>query len=62
MADCTAGKKALGGGYLITATSITVTANYPTDTDTWTITADESGTFNGDWSVQAYVVCATMAP
>jgi hypothetical protein len=65
-ADCTAGKVVVGGGYVITAASgnvaeITVSASWPSDSDTWTVTAAEDNDTNvGLWSLQAYAICASM--
>jgi hypothetical protein len=65
-ADCPSGKKALGGGYLITAVepycAVPTMASYPSDDDTWTATGKESEwsmCYEG-WSIQAYVICATI--
>jgi len=69
-ADCPSGKKALGGGYLITAVNseysyhcaVPAMASYPSDGDTWTVTGMEgmmSDCYEG-WSIQAYVICATI--
>jgi hypothetical protein len=65
-ADCPTGKVVVGGGYVTTAVSgnlaeIAVVANWPSDSDTWTVTAAEDNDTNvGLWSVQAYAVCASM--
>jgi hypothetical protein len=67
-ADCPSGKKALGGGYLITAVdsyycAIPAMASYPSDGDTWTVTGNEGieSYCSGGWSIQAYVICATIS-
>jgi hypothetical protein len=38
---------------------ITTTANYPSSTTVWTATASEDNdTDVGNWSIQAFVICA----
>jgi hypothetical protein len=66
-ADCPSGKKALGGGYLITAVdsycTVSAMASYPSDGDTWTVTGMEGMYISHcyeSWSIQAYVICATI--
>ena len=66
-ADCSSGKKALGGGYLIEdyygypEEGPAATASYPSDDDTWTVSGRFIGYhYFGDWSIRAYVVCATI--
>jgi hypothetical protein len=66
-ADCTAGRKAVGGGYEITGGNITTgdkaklvfTDSRPLDADTWTVTADEAASNSSTWSIRAYVLCVT---
>ena len=64
--DCPAGKKAVGGGAVITGsgTNTFLTASRPTDPGTgWTATGRESTGGNpGSWAVQTWVVCLTVAP
>ena len=64
--DCPAGKKILGGGAVITgsATNTFLSASRPTDPGTgWTATGREANGGNaGNWAVQTWVVCATVAP
>ena len=61
-ADCTAGKKILGGGYLVSGAYVN-TASYPSDEDTWTATvtceASALGTCTaGD--LTTYALCVTQ--
>jgi len=64
--DCPAGKRAIGGGGVITgsATNTFLSTSRPTDAGTgWTATGRESTGGNaGSWAVQTWVVCATLAP
>ncbi len=66
-ATCPNGTKALGGGYSLPFVSgggvdeINVYKNQPTSDTVWTVgaaTAEGSGI---SWSIQAYVICATVA-
>jgi hypothetical protein len=65
-ADCTGTKVAVGGGFLTTNVSvpaeITITASYPSDSNTWTATSvvDNPGNAGTDtsYSLTAYVICA----
>jgi hypothetical protein len=64
--DCPAGKRAVGGGGVITgtATNTFLSTSRPTDAGTgWVATGRESSGGNaGSWAVQTWVVCATVAP
>ena len=64
--DCPAGKKAVGGGGVITgsATNTFLSISRPTDPGTgWIATGRESSGGNaGNWAVQTWVVCVTVAP
>ena len=77
VADCTGGRKVLGGGYDIVVTDgpdggttldnigeINVVINRASDDDTWTVTAavDNAGDMDDNWALTAYAVCATMNP
>jgi hypothetical protein len=61
--DCPAGKKAVGGGAVITGTGTNtfISTSRPTDPGTgWTATGRESTGGNaGSWAVQTWVVCIT---
>jgi hypothetical protein len=68
-ADCPSGKKALGGGYVLDLwyygyeeeMGPVVTASYPSDDDTWTVSARSYGDYYYDeWEIWAYVICATV--
>jgi hypothetical protein len=68
-ATCTGGRVAIGGGYELTTDvvgddqNLTVVENRATSNTVWTVTAAEddlSPTTN--WTIQAYVTCAQMAP
>ena len=63
-ATCTGSRVAIGGGYTATATTpgnvenVTVTESRATSDTVWSVTADADN-ITGNWSIQAYVVCAT---
>jgi len=55
-ADCSTGKKVVGGGYVISGDdNADVLSNWPSDQDTWTVTAKHKGSA----SLQAYAICVT---
>jgi hypothetical protein len=64
--NCPAGKRAIGGGGVLTGSSINtfLTISRPTDPGTgWIAAGRESSAGNpGSWAVQTWVVCATVAP
>ena len=64
--DCPSGKRAIGGGGTLigTTTNTFLTTSRPSDAGTgWVATGRESSGGNaGNWAVQAWVVCATVAP
>jgi hypothetical protein len=64
--DCPAGKRAVGGGAVITgsATNTFLSTSRPTDPGTgWIATGRESTGGNaGTWAVQTWVVCVAVAP
>jgi hypothetical protein len=64
--NCPAGKRTVGGGAVITGTSTNtfLSISRPTDPGTgWTATGQESTAGNaGNWAVQTWVICATVAP
>ena len=63
-AACTGGRILVGGGAQVTATSgnvgeIAITASYPSSATVWTATGHEGlGFLVGDWSIQAFALCA----
>jgi len=63
--DCPAGKRAVGGGGVITgsAANTFLSTSRPTDAGTgWIATGRESSAGNaGNWAVQTWVVCVTVA-
>jgi hypothetical protein len=63
--DCPAGKRAIGGGAVITGslTNTFLSVSRPTDPGTgWLATGRESTGGNaGSWAVQTWVICATVA-
>ena len=63
--DCPSGKRALGGGAVITgsAANTFLSISRPTDAGTgWIAAAREANGGNaGSWAVQTWVVCATVA-
>jgi hypothetical protein len=64
--DCPSGKRALGGGGTLTGatTNTFLSTNRPSDAGTgWVAGGRESSGGNaGNWAVQTWVVCATVAP
>jgi hypothetical protein len=64
--NCPAGKRAVGGGGVLTGstTNTFLTTSRPTDAGTgWIASGRESSAGNaGNWAVQTWVVCATVAP
>jgi hypothetical protein len=64
--DCPAGKRSIGGGAVLTGSTINtfLATSRPTDAGTgWIATGRESTGGNaGNWAVQTWVVCATVAP
>jgi hypothetical protein len=60
---CASGQKALGGGGIITNNgtgTVSLTTSYPSADDTWSVTGDrQSG--SGNWTLQAWAVCATVS-
>jgi hypothetical protein len=64
--DCPAGKRAVGGGGVITgsAANTFLSTSRPTDPGTgWIATGRESTGGNaGSWAVQTWVVCVAVAP
>ena len=63
-ADCTLGKKVIGGGFLTESRSdsgeIAIALNGPIDDDTWQVVAGVDATSGGDesFAIQAVVICA----
>ena len=52
----------VGGGVLFLGAqphNLTVTADYPSDTTTWTVAGAENVFHNGNWSIQAFAICAS---
>ena len=64
--DCPSGKRAVGGGGTLTGTTTNtfLSTSRPTDAGTGWIAAgrESTGGNAGNWAVQAWVVCATVAP
>jgi hypothetical protein len=64
--DCPSGKRAVGGGGTLTGatTNTFLSTSRPSDAGTgWIAAGRESSAGNaGSWAVQAWVVCATVAP
>ena len=64
--DCPSGKRAIGGGGTLTGTTTNtfLSTSRPSDAGTGWIAAgrESSGGNAGNWAVQAWVVCATVAP
>jgi hypothetical protein len=52
----------VGGGVLFLGAqphNLTVTADYPSDTTTWTVAGAENVLHNGNWAIQAFAICAS---
>lgn len=64
--NCPTGKRAIGGGAVLTGvtTNTFLTLSRPTDPGTGWIAAgrESSGGNPGNWAVQTWAVCATVAP
>ena len=64
--DCPSGKRAVGGGGTLTGTTTNtfLSASRPSDAGTgWIAIGREASAGNaGNWAVQTWVVCATVAP
>jgi hypothetical protein len=64
--NCPSGKRAIGGGGTLTGSTANtfLSTSRPSDAGTgWIATGREaSGGNSGNWAVQAWVVCATVAP
>lgn len=62
--DCPAGKKVLGGGFSTAGNNqyAVVMANAPLGNDRWVVTLFQSDLTARLWSVQAYAICAYVAP
>jgi hypothetical protein len=62
-ATCPSGTSALGGGGVTVnngSGTLSLTNSYPSSSTVWTVTAArQSG--SGNWTVQAYVVCASVS-
>ena len=60
-ATCPAGV-VVGGGFLFLGAqpqNLTVIADYPSDTTTWSVAGEENVIHNGNWSIQAFAICAS---
>ena len=58
---CNAGEGVLGGGGVVTnpGTSVSMTSDYPSAANAWTVAAVETDNYNPNWSITAYAICAT---
>lgn len=58
--SCAGSAKVLGGGHYLSdaAGVLVVTRSYPSAAGTWTVSAAESKSFPGNWTVTAYALCA----
>jgi hypothetical protein len=64
-AECPSGKLAVGGGASIAPTNapdVAITSSYLANSTTWTAAAAELDVTSGSWSLNAVVICATVAP
>jgi hypothetical protein len=62
--DCPAGKQVLGGGFSTAGNNqyASVMTNAPLGNDRWVVTLFQSDLTARLWSVQAYAICANVAP
>jgi hypothetical protein len=63
--DCPAGKQVLGGGFGTVGDNqyVSVMASAPLSSTTWVVSLFQSDLTDGHlWSVQAYAICANVAP
>jgi hypothetical protein len=63
--ECPAGKQVLGGGFGTVGDNqyVTVMASAPLSSTTWVVSLFQSDLTDGHlWSVQAYAICANVAP
>jgi hypothetical protein len=62
--DCPAGKQVLGGGFATVGNNqyVTVMANAPLGNNRWVATLFQSDLVARLWTVQAYAICANVAP
>jgi hypothetical protein len=62
--DCPAGKIVIGGGFVTSsvsdATDITITNSAASDSDTWSVSGDNSDAGGGDqsYALAAFAICA----
>jgi hypothetical protein len=64
-AGCPSGKQAVGGGAAVSPTNaadVAITSSYLANSTTWTAAAAELDVTTGTWSLNAVVICATVAP
>lgn len=63
LAECPAGKQVLGGGFATAGNNINVSvaANAPYGSS-WVVTLVQNDLTDRVWSVQAYAICANVAP
>ena len=66
LVECPAGKKVLGGGYATAGNNLntSIAANGPATSSHWAVTAvtNDYPAIRVGWSVQAYAICANVAP
>jgi len=62
--ECPAGKQVLGGGFATAGNNqyVTVMANAPQFNNLWVVSLFQSDLTDRLWSVQAYAICASVAP
>lgn len=65
VACATPSKSAMSGGYRVSASSgsdvakVAVVENYPSGGNQWTIRAVETSQIPGNWTLTAYIICAS---
>jgi hypothetical protein len=64
LAECPAGKQVLGGGFATAGNNVdvSVAANGPQFETRWVVTIVQNDLTARLWSVQAYAICANVAP
>jgi len=63
MAECSPGKKVIGGGGLTTLSTTHVISSWPSTFGTgWAVSAVEASPTSENWTVTAYAICVTALP
>jgi hypothetical protein len=63
MAECSPGKKVIGGGGLTTLSTTHVISSWPSTFGTgWAVSAVEASPTSENWTVTAFAICVTALP